>query len=123
MLPMTSLSPPFLVVPAPEEETLVSSALSELVYGLPRADDAVFSSQMTADLLRRPLLIQFLFHSDGEKGAQSHLQALLLGSPTSGIRLVFRFPCVIRSVHTVPSDFSCDSVDASSQKLSDTAYT
>ena len=65
---MASFPPAFLVVPTPEEETLVSSTLGKLVYGLPRADDAVFTSQEAADLLWRPFLVEFLLDRDGEEG-------------------------------------------------------
>ena len=85
MLPMTPLSSAFLVVPTPEEETLISSTLCKLVYGLPRTDDAVLSLQVTADLLGRPFLVEFLFDRDREEGAQCHLEALLFGSPAGGI--------------------------------------
>ena len=53
VLPMTAFPAALLVVPAPEEEILVSSTFSELVYGFGGA--GVLSFQEATDLLWRPL--------------------------------------------------------------------
>ena len=45
VLPMTAFPAALLVVPAPEEEILVSSTFSELVYGFGGAGKVVLSFQ------------------------------------------------------------------------------
>ena len=112
---MTAFPAALLVVPAPEEEILVSSTFSELVYGFGGAGKAVLSFQEATDLLWRPLLLQFLLHRDCEECTQCHFEALLLRSPAGGIRLMLRFCGVICSVHTVPLNLSCDGVHTATQ--------
>lgn len=123
MLPVTSFPPTLLVVPAPEEEALISSTLCELVYGLSRADDAVFSPQEATDLFGRPFLLEFLFDYDREKRAESYFETLLLRSPAGGIRLVLCFLSIIRSFHAVSSNLPTDGVHTPRKESSNTAHT